>query len=88
MRCYLVKAPGCVRLAATGGEARAFRQAIVDERGVMKKKVEMDQIDLATAKPKLLAFINILLEQQDDNVQFIFPDPSGEQEGGGDGEEE
>jgi hypothetical protein len=85
MRCYLVKVPGCVRLAATGGEARAYRQAFVDERGVMKKKVAIDQIDIKTAKPDLLAFINILLEQQDDNVDFVLP---GGEKGEGDGDEE
>ena len=77
MRCYIVKVPGCVRLAATGGEARAYRQGMVDERGVMKKKVELRPFDIKTAKPELLAFINLLLEQQDDNVDFILPGGDG-----------
>lgn len=85
MRCHLVRCNGCVRLAATGGEARALRQAMVDERGVTKKKVELAPIDLPTKKPELLAFLNQLLEQNDDR-EFTFPDLSGE--GGESGEDE
>jgi hypothetical protein len=86
MRCYCVKVPGCVRLAATGSEARAYRQAFVDERGVMKKKVDISQVDLKTSKPDLLAFLNVLLEQQDDNKDFVLPGIEGVE--GEDGDEE
>jgi hypothetical protein len=87
MRCYLIKAPGCIRLGATGGEARAFRQAIVDERGVSKKKIALDPINLPTKKNLLLPFINALLEKFDDQ-EIEFPPlegDAGEEEG--DGEE-
>ena len=75
MRCYMVKTTGCARLAATGGEARAFRQAMVDEREDVKKKdVEINPVELKTAKPELLALVNGLLEQLDDNTDFEMPE--------------
>ena len=75
MRCYLVKADGCVRLAATGGEARAFRQAMVDEREDLKKKdVEITPVEVGSAKPVMMAFLNGLLEALDDNTDFEMPE--------------
>ena len=75
MRCYMVKTTGCSRLAATGGEARAFRQAMVDEREDVKKKdVEIQAVELKTAKPELLGFANGLLEALDDAVGFEMPE--------------
>jgi hypothetical protein len=75
MRCYMVKADGCVRLAATGGEARAYRQAMIDEReGLRKKDVEIQAVELKTAKPELLGFANGLLEALDDAVGFELPE--------------
>jgi hypothetical protein len=73
MRCYMVKTPGCVRLAPTGGEARAFRQAMVEERDVKKKDVEIEPVELKTAKPELLALFNDLLEAVDDKEDFEVP---------------
>ncbi len=75
MKCYMVKTAGCVRLAGTGGEARAFRQAMVDEREDVKKKdVEITPVELAGGKPTLLAFLNGILEAVDDNLEFEMPE--------------
>ena len=75
MRCYMVKADGCVRLAASGGEARAFRQAMVEDRdGLKKKDVEITPVEIGSAKPIMLAAFNGLLEALDDNTDFEMPD--------------
>jgi hypothetical protein len=71
---YMVKTTGCVRLASTGGEARAFRQAMVEERDVKKKDVEIDPVELKSAKPVLLAFLNGLLEAVDNKEDFEMPE--------------
>ena len=74
MRCYKVEAPGCVRLAPTGGEARAYRQAMVEERDIKKKDVDINPVELKTAKPELLSFLNGLLEYLDDKEDFEMPE--------------
>lgn len=65
MRCYLVTGPGAKRYASTNADARATRDHLVDLLDCKKKDVEIEQVDIPTAKPDLLAFINGLCEELD-----------------------
>lgn len=65
MRCYKVV---CVdddtgevkatKYAGTAAESKTIRQAFVDEYGVKKKDVDIEEVDIPTAKPALLAWVN------------------------------
>ena len=47
--------------AGTMAEARDARQTIVNDHGVKKSLVSLEEIDIPTAKPALLAFLNELV---------------------------
>lgn len=49
------------KFAGTQADARAARQALVDEHGVKKKDVSLDEVEIPTAKSDLLDFINGLI---------------------------
>lgn len=66
MRAYEVVAPGPVkRYAGTSADARSTREALMAQTGAKKKDVSIDEVEIPTAKPDLLGFLNGLLEQQD-----------------------
>jgi hypothetical protein len=65
MRCYLVTGPGAKRYAATNADARATRDALVEQLDCKKKDVEIEQTDIPVAKVDLLDFINELCTELD-----------------------
>jgi hemoglobin-like flavoprotein len=65
MRCYLVTGPGAKRYAATNADARATREALVEQLGCKKKDVEIEPTDVPVAKALLLEFINALCAETD-----------------------
>ena len=66
MRCYQVTGPGAKRYAATNADARATRDELVEQLGCKKKDVEIEQVDVPTAKAELLEFINGLCAELDE----------------------
>ncbi len=71
MRCYKVSAevPGegddpvtKVQYAGTQADARLVRDEFVDEYGIKKKDVSIEDAEIPTAKSELLEFINGLLK--------------------------
>lgn len=66
MRCYLVTGPRAKRYAATNADARATRDALVEQLECKKKDVEIEQVDVPTAKAELLEFINGLCKELDE----------------------
>jgi hypothetical protein len=66
MRCYLVTGPGAKRYAATNADARSTRDELVEQLGCKKKDVEIEQVDVPTAKAELLGFINGLCKETDE----------------------
>ena len=66
MRCYLVTGPGAKRYAATNADARSTRDELVEQLGCKKKDVEIEQVDVPTAKAELLDFINGLCKKTDE----------------------
>jgi hypothetical protein len=69
MRCYLVTGPGAKRYAATNADARATRDALVEQLGCKKKDVEIEQAEVPTAKADLLEFINGLCAELDESEE-------------------
>ncbi len=65
MHCYEVKCKFAKRIAGTNALARSTRQEMVDEHGVKKKEVEITEIDIPMAKPKLIEYINNILTALD-----------------------
>jgi hypothetical protein len=49
------------RYAGTQADARTERDAFVNDFGVKKSAVEIEEIEIPMAKPELLAWINALL---------------------------
>jgi hypothetical protein len=49
------------RYAGTNAEARQTRDAMVNDYGVKKKEVTIEDVDIPTSKAELLDFINGLL---------------------------
>lgn len=47
--------------AGTQGEAKTARQTLVDNHGVKKSSVSIDEVDIPTDKTGLLGFINKLV---------------------------
>lgn len=66
MRCYQVTGPGAKRYAATNADARAKRDELVEQLGCKKKDVEIEQVEVPTAKAELLEFINELCAELDE----------------------
>lgn len=66
MRCYQVTGPGAKRYAATNADARAKRDELVEQLGCKKKDVEIEQVEVPTAKAELLEFINGLCAELDE----------------------
>lgn len=65
MRCYLVTGPGAKRYASTNADATTTRNTIVEETGVKKKDVTIEQTDIPVTKAELLEFINGLCAETD-----------------------
>ena len=65
MRCYLVTSPGVKRYAATNADARTKRDELMALLNRKKKDVEIEQVDVPTAKADLLEFINGLCAELD-----------------------
>jgi len=53
------------RYAGTNAEARATRDQLVEQFGLKKKDVTIEEAEIPVAKADLLAFINELLTEQD-----------------------
>ena len=68
MRCYQVTGPGAKRYAATNADARTTRDELVEQLGCKKKDVEIEQVEVPTAKPELLEFINELCKELDEDA--------------------
>lgn len=68
MRCYQVTGPGAKRYAATNADARATRDELVEQLGCKKKDVEIEQVEVPTAKTELLEFINGLCKELDEDA--------------------
>lgn len=68
MRCYLVTGPGAKRYAATNADARSTRDELVEQLGCKKKDVEIEQVEVPTAKAELLEFINELCKELDEDA--------------------
>ncbi len=66
MRCYQVTGPGAKRYAATNADARATRDELVEQLGCKKKDIEIEQVEVPTAKAELLEFINGLCAELDE----------------------
>ena len=65
MHCYEVKCKFARRIAGTNALSRTARQEMVDEHGVKKKDVQITEIDVPMAKPKLIEYINNILTELD-----------------------
>lgn len=65
MRCYLITAPGAKRYAATNALSKTVRDELVVQMGCKKKDVEIEQVEVPTAKADLLEFINELAAEAD-----------------------
>ena len=68
MRCYQVTGPGAKRYAATNADARTTRDELVEQLGCKKKDVEIEQVEVPTAKAELLEFINELCKELDEDA--------------------
>lgn len=68
MRCYLVTGPGVKRYASTNADARATRDELVEQLGCRKKDVDIEQVDVPTAKAELLEFVNGLCAELDEKA--------------------
>ena len=53
------------RFAGTSADARATRDQLVEQFGVKKKDVTIEDCEIPTAKAELLEFINTLVADQD-----------------------
>ncbi len=58
MRCYLVKGPDVRRYAGTMAEARETRENMMETHALKKKEVEIEQVEVPTAKEGLLKVLN------------------------------
>ena len=75
MRCYKVTVIGpetdiitglrATRYSATNAMAREMREALMEEFGVRKKDVEIEQMEVPTVKEDLLDFLNTMLSLLD-----------------------
>ena len=61
MRCYKVTVGGLTQFAATQADVRNAKLEIADATGVKPKDIVVEQTDVPTDKPSLLAFINSLV---------------------------
>lgn len=68
MRCYLVTGGGRKRFAGTAADSKEVRDTIVEETGLKKKDVEIEQVEVPTSKTELLEFINELCEELDEKT--------------------
>jgi len=66
MRCYQVKGGGRTRYVATVAASVEARNLIIEETGVKKKDVEVEQADIPMGKAELLVFVNELCEKFDE----------------------
>jgi hypothetical protein len=72
MKCHLIHLKGkCERYAGTGADARTFRNAIMEEFNVPKKKVLIQPTEIPTQKDALIEFINNLLARIDKEVAHV-----------------
>ena len=61
MRCYVVKIvkTGEIRSwAGTHGEANAQKKAVLEKEELKRSQVEVEQVEFATDKETLIAFLN------------------------------
>lgn len=66
MRVYLVKAStGAKRYGGTQADAKGKRDGLMEQEGLKKSSVTIEEVEVPTAKPLLLDFINGLCEEQD-----------------------
>lgn len=65
MRAYLVQAKGRKRYAGTQADARTTRDDFVEELGVKKKEVDIEEVDIPYDKGGMLQFINELCAELD-----------------------
>lgn len=68
MRCYLVKADGAKRYGSTNADAKVKRDELMEARGVKKKDVTIEQVEVPADKAGLLEFINGLCAEGDKQV--------------------
>ena len=72
MHCHKITLKGKIeRYAATGADARTFRNAIMEEFHVSKKSVLIQPAEIPTAKNELLEFVNNLLVRIDATVPHV-----------------
>lgn len=83
MRCYKVTGGGLARFAATQAEAKAAKADVAEATGLKPKEVIVEQTDVPTDKPSLLAFINSLVSQTASQQKAV-----AQEEGEDDAEEE
>lgn len=61
MRLYKIEGQGLhVRFAGSMGAAREVRQTIVNDYGVKKRDLEINEVDVPTNKDGLLRFLNTM----------------------------
>jgi hypothetical protein len=58
MNLYKIHCPEGTRFAGSMADARKARQELVDTLDVKKASVEIDEFELSTKKPDLLATLN------------------------------
>lgn len=66
MRCYVIQGPGARRYASTAATARTTREEVMALTKAKKSEVSIEDAEVPTAKPDLLAFINGLCKELDD----------------------
>lgn len=60
MRAYKIHCLEATGFAGSMGEARKVRQDMVEQTGVGKTKIEIEEIDIDTKKVGLISFLNNL----------------------------
>jgi len=61
MRLYLVQCDAAAQYAGSRAEASKMRMAMMEEHGVKRSEVSIDEAEVPTKKAELVAFLNEML---------------------------
>jgi hypothetical protein len=69
-RGYKISGGGRVRFAGAMAGAREQKNELVDNKGVRKKDVEIEEIEIPTAKSELVPFLNDLVKEVENSFEL------------------
>lgn len=66
-RGYKISGGGYIRFAGAMAGAREQKNELVEEKGVDKKEVAIDDIEIPTGKAELVPFLNDIIKEVEDS---------------------